>query len=64
MKKLIFIISVFSLMNLAACTNTMEGVGKDLQKMGESITEGGKRLEKEFESKDDKEAKEEQEVKE
>lgn len=58
MKKLIIIMSVFSFINITACTNTMEGVGKDLQKMGESITESGKRLEKKFESKEAEEVKE------
>ena len=52
MKKLFVIIFIFNFINLAACSNTMSGLGKDLDKAGESIKKSVKRLEKKFEDKD------------
>jgi predicted small secreted protein len=58
MKNLIVLMFAFGLMNLTACTNTMEGVGKDLEKMGDSIQKSAERLEKKFDGKKDEDEEE------
>ena len=52
MKKLLAILFVFRFVTLAACSNTMSGLGKDLEETGESIKKSVKRLEGKFEDKD------------
>ena len=51
MKKLMMTVCVLGLLNLTACTNTMEGVGKDFEKAGDSIKKSVDRLEKKFANK-------------
>lgn len=37
MKQLIFLMVVMGLLQLSACSNTIEGMGKDMEQMGKSI---------------------------
>lgn len=39
MKKFVFIVSVILMTGLVASCNTMEGFGKDLQKVGDKISD-------------------------
>jgi len=57
MKKLFAVIFVFCFVNLAACSNTVSGLGKDMDKAGESIQKSVERLEKKFEDKESSEDK-------
>ena len=42
MKKLIIVLLALGFMSVTACTNTLEGIGKDIEKIGKGIQEGGK----------------------
>jgi len=42
MNKLIFLLLLTGLLQLVACSNTLEGVGKDMQDMGKSIEDSVK----------------------
>ena len=52
MKNIVFIMFALGLMSMTACTNTVSGVGKDMEKAGESIKKSVKRLEQKFEDKE------------
>ena len=57
MKKLLVMMIVFCFVNLAACSNTMSGLGKDMEQAGDSIKKSVKRLEKKLEDKEASEGK-------
>lgn len=42
MKQLICIVCVLMSASLLACSNTLEGIGKDMQELGKSIEKSGK----------------------
>ncbi|HEY9051570.1 MAG TPA: entericidin [Gammaproteobacteria bacterium] len=42
MKKLIIVLLALGFMSVTACTNTLEGIGKDIEKIGKGIQDGGK----------------------
>jgi len=44
MTKIFILMLVVNLFSLTACTNTLQGVGKDLEKIGESIQENVERI--------------------
>ncbi len=41
MKKLTLLMMLFAVLSLSACSNTLEGMGKDIQEMGKSIEDAG-----------------------
>jgi predicted small secreted protein len=55
MKKIFAVIIAFGFMSLSACVNTVDGVGKDLEIIGESIEKSADHLQKKFGKKEDKE---------
>ena len=44
MNKILILLFVMSLFSLSACTNTLQGVGKDLEKIGENIQKNVERI--------------------
>ncbi|MDH5473379.1 MAG: entericidin EcnAB [Gammaproteobacteria bacterium] len=44
MTKTFIVICVLNLLWLTACSNTLQGVGKDLEKIGEDIQKNVKRI--------------------
>ena len=44
MTKVFILLFALNLFSLTACTNTLQGVGKDLEKIGESIQENVERI--------------------
>ena len=52
MQKLLIILSAAGLLNITACSNTVSGMGKDIEKAGESIKKTVINMEKKFEDKD------------
>ncbi len=47
MKKLIALMLVFGFISVSACSNTLEGLGKDIEDLGKSMQDDGEKKEKE-----------------
>ena len=43
MKTLTLLMMLFAVLSLSACSNTLEGMGKDIQEMGKSIEDAGEK---------------------
>ena len=42
MKKLIIVLLALGFMSVSACSNTLEGIGKDIEQIGKGMQDGSK----------------------
>ncbi len=42
MKKLVIVLLALGFMSVSACSNTLEGIGKDIEQIGKGMQDGSK----------------------